>query len=152
MCIQMQRSKLLIASPSAAICQALTRFVGLLPRDLLCRYEIRSGIFQSADELFDLLEDFQPEALRDLLVVCDLAGVDSLPWNIRQLGMYGTGVAAQLILSFPEVHFVFLGCPAPPFLGDSAGILVDDLTSAPLVAVQEKGHHRFLQSPGPSRL
>ncbi len=87
-------------------------------------HEIIEFVYDHHTELFDALEDIEPERLRDTLVVLDLESTAPEPWNTGRSGPW-FGVAAELTLGFPEVFPVFVG--GERFEHSSCAHCLDDL-------------------------
>jgi hypothetical protein len=118
----MPRPKLVLISKSAGVCGCFSWLLHLLSPELIGHYEIELVTYCSGSELFDKVEAIEPQRLRDaFIIVCDLSDVDLIPWSVRHLGMSETGLAAALLLSFPEPYFVFVGCRPPELSASTEG-------------------------------
>jgi hypothetical protein len=103
----MSRPSLLIASRSLTFAGTLIRYLGLfLPRDELT-HSVQSLTFSHPAELFDRLDAIDPRALRETLVVFDVSLEDERRWWPLDLEK-DLALDVQLVLSYPEVYFVFL--------------------------------------------
>ncbi|HEX8424221.1 MAG TPA: hypothetical protein VF634_12450, partial [Pyrinomonadaceae bacterium] len=101
------RPTLLIASRHAPFAAALRLYIDLLcPRGEL-NHRIEHIGFTSAAELFALLDDRPPEQLRDMMVFLDVSGEEGGAWKVKDMWLEH-GLAAQLLMSYPEIYFVFL--------------------------------------------
>ena len=99
---------LLVASRHPWVAAALHESLGLLvpQNDLIHRVDRYS--FSCAEELFEWLDHYPPEQLRDLMVLFDIGSETAQAWDVKM--MRGeSGLAAQLVLSYPEVYFLFIG-------------------------------------------
>lgn len=103
----MRRFTLIIASPHAPVTSALAEFARLFLPQIHLEHRILPVQYSCAGELFEELDAIEPNQLRDTMVVLDMGGEDAGAWDVQN--MYDAGMAAQLVLSFPEVYFVFLG-------------------------------------------
>ncbi|MBV9124242.1 MAG: hypothetical protein JO112_12865 [Planctomycetes bacterium] len=108
----MSRPLLLIASRQQGAAVALHEFFDLfLPQGELIHRLDRCG-FSCAAELFEQLDRYQSEQLRDLMVLFDLGTETAGPWNVEDI-RGESGLATQLVLAYPEVYFVFISASGP---------------------------------------
>jgi hypothetical protein len=114
----MPRHLLLIASRHSAVAGALHQYIDLLfPNGELGHRTEHLG-FSSSAELFEKLDGYAPEQLRETMVVFDLCAEDGSSWEVSNM-WFERGLAAQLLMSYPEVYFVFLyetGSSHDPFV------------------------------------
>lgn len=104
----MSRPILFIAAREPVIATALYQFLNLFARGDEFLHSVRQVNFNCPAELFEQLDKLSPEELFNTMVILDLSGEDSEVWNvIRMKGK--RGLAAHLVLAYPEVYFVFLG-------------------------------------------
>ena len=107
----MHRPYLLIASKRPGIAAAVASFFRLfLPCGELTHH-VGCLVYSCPADLFDKLDARTPEQIRDTIILFDFEAEPD-PWNVRDMG--GTsGLCAQLLLSYPEIYFVFLGSSQP---------------------------------------
>lgn len=103
----MNRPLLLIASRHEAVAAALRQYVGLLFPNSEMSHRVEHFGFSSSAELFEKLDDYPPGQLREAMVLFDLSSEDGGSWEVRNMWSE-RGIAAQLLMSYPEVFFVFL--------------------------------------------
>lgn len=103
----MNRPTLLVASRHAAVATALRQYVDLLfPNGELSHRTEHIG-FSSSAELFEKLDGCPPQQLRETMVLFDLGPEEGGSWEVSNMWSE-RGLAAQLLMSYPEVYFVFL--------------------------------------------
>ncbi len=107
----MNRPTLVLASGRPRTLAGLRRLAGLaVPSDDL-PHEVVSLPFRCAAELFAGLDALPPERLREAMLVLELPPGAAGAWDVTNLRE--AGLAARLLLSYPEVYCVVLGHPGP---------------------------------------
>src|SRR4051812_863335 len=120
----MTRPTLLVASRRASVASALVQYFNLfLPQEGMS-HEVRPVWFSCSAELFETLDGLTPQQLRESVVVLDLGAESGDPWGVESMG-HERGLASHLILSYPEVYFIFVGASGrltrPPLDGSAHG-------------------------------
>jgi len=108
----MKRPLLLIASRRASVSTAIQQYINLFMTSSELHHRVQSLGYSHSAELFERLDEFPPEQLREMMVLFDIEEGDEYWWDIPNMGGE-SGLAAQLILSYPEIYFVFLGATGP---------------------------------------
>jgi len=103
----MNRSLLLIASRHAAVALALHQYIDLLFPICELNHRVEHIGFSSSAELFERLDGYQPEQLQETMVLFDIGAEGGGAWKVSDMRSE-RGLAAQLVMSYPEVYFVFL--------------------------------------------
>jgi hypothetical protein len=101
----MCRPKLFLASPSPCVAEALCRTLGAFVPSTALPHQLEPLPFRHNSEL---IEGLSRESSLDAMALLDLtdAGLARQAW---QTGAGGPlGVAAEVVLRFPEIYFVFL--------------------------------------------
>lgn len=106
----MSRPHLLIASRRPAVAASLHEFINLFLPSAELTHSVKHIGFKCSAELFDALDELPPKQLLNTMVVFDIGAEDESAWNVMQM-RGDRALAAQLLLSYPEVYFVFLGAP-----------------------------------------
>jgi hypothetical protein len=104
----MNRPILLIASRNAVMVTALHKFLNLFSFQGNLNHRIVDISYVCAAELFENLDKLTPEEVRETMVLIDLNSESNNPWNVQNF-MEEQGLASQLILSYPEIYFAFIG-------------------------------------------
>ncbi|HEX4961004.1 MAG TPA: hypothetical protein VF173_09215 [Thermoanaerobaculia bacterium] len=99
--------RLLITSRVPAIANALAHSVRTYTSSLGKPYRVQAIPFSSAEELFVSVDELTPAELRDAVIALDLDSELSDPWSVGQTGSFG--LAARLVLQYPEVFFAWYG-------------------------------------------
>jgi hypothetical protein len=108
----MDRLTLIIASRQPSVAAALHQSLSLiLPSGELPHHISHVG-FRCAAELFNVLDELPPGRLLNTMVIFDAGGEDVLAWDVMQMNRE-RGLAAQLVLAYPEIFFVFVGASRP---------------------------------------
>lgn len=112
----MNRPILLVASRHTAVAGALRQYIDLFFPNGELSHRTEQVSFSSSAELFERLDSYTPEQLRETMMLFDLGSEDGTSWEVSNMWSE-SGLAAQLLMSYPEVYFVFL------HQGESAGSL-----------------------------
>jgi len=108
----MSRPLLLFASRHTSVAAALHQHFELFLPACNLPHEIRHIGFSSCMELFATLDSIEPEQLLDTMLVFDISPEEESTWNVKTI-QGEQGLTAQLILSYPEIYFVFLETSLP---------------------------------------
>src|SRR5215211_5781689 len=103
----MIRPLLLFASRNASVAAALHQHFELLLPACGLPHQIEHVAFSSSVELFAAIDAIPPEQLLETMIVFDISPEDESRWEVQNI-QGDQGLAAQLILSYPEIYFVFL--------------------------------------------
>jgi len=87
---------------------ALSDYFGIFLPLAEMPHRVETAAFSCSAELFENLDERPAEQLRDMLMLFDIGAEDESTWNVQNIGGE-RGLAAQLLLSYPEVYIVFLG-------------------------------------------
>jgi hypothetical protein len=121
-CPFMKSPALIVASQYPTVAVGIRDFLGLfMPSDKL-PHQVRAEVFSCSAELFEFLDNFDPQQLCDSIVLLHFGPDFSGTWQVKDMWL-DHGTAAQLFLSYPEVYFVFVGeseRAAPLWSGDAA--------------------------------
>jgi hypothetical protein len=116
----MNRPTLLTASRHEAVAGALHRYVELFLQNEEMNHKVDHLSFNCPAELFDKLDNYAPKQLRDMIALVDIGAERETTWSVQDMWS-DNGLAARLVLSYPEVYFVFFdmsGVPEKPNLGE----------------------------------
>jgi hypothetical protein len=108
----MIRPLLLFASRNASVAAALHQHFELLLPACGLPHQIEHVAFSSSVELFAAIDAIPPEQLLETMIVFDISPEDESRWEVQNI-QGDQGLAAQLILSYPEIYFVFLETSLP---------------------------------------
>ena len=102
----MERPTLVIASRNRRTVKVFQSVLRLfIPGDVL-QHALEAVVLSTKADLHDHLSTKTPARLRETMVLLDICG-ESDPWSpgTQERGM---GIAAEMVLSYPEVYFLFL--------------------------------------------
>ncbi|MEQ1947230.1 MAG: hypothetical protein ABL995_08575 [Bryobacteraceae bacterium] len=147
----MRRANLIIALSEALPVPGFESFWNVLPKSSTALYRPDIVEWRVPNDIVDKLNRLGLHELRETMVLCNLDPTGPDPWDLKQLGVDGRGYAAMLVLSFPEVYFVFLGGPSP--LPLELPDTLDDVQRRLISARRESiNHHHVLEWPQVLRL
>jgi len=104
----MNRPTLLIASRQPATAFALYQAINLFLPNSELPHHIKHIGFNCSAELFEVLDELSPSQLLNTMLLFDAGAENENTWDVMQMNR-DNGLAAQLVLSYPEVFFVFIG-------------------------------------------
>jgi hypothetical protein len=106
----MERPLLIVASYASAALDALDSFFGLFMGQIALTHEIKRIGFRSGPELMQAIDEIPPARLRRTIALIHLSpGGD--PFNVNHF-TDREGLGTALVLSYPEIHFLFLDVAA----------------------------------------
>jgi hypothetical protein len=103
----MCRARLIVASRSETVVSALTSQLRLFLPQQDIPHKIEALPYSYAPDLFEFLDALGLDQLRETMMVLDADSEGITTWDVNDIGAHG-GLAARLIMSYPEVYFVFL--------------------------------------------
>lgn len=103
----MNRRLLLLSSNHAPVAAALQQYCSL---HFFQSHQVECVAFSHPVDLFEALDEIKPEHLRDAMMIFHITEEDESMWDVDKM-KDEQGLAAQLVLSYPEVYFVFVGSP-----------------------------------------
>ena len=109
----MKRPLLLAALADSSSELVINAFWATLPDTIRSHYQYTSFVWHSPMEVIECLQKLTPAELMDTMVVMEPPSEAALPWDVERIGRDERGFAVSLVLSFPEVYFVFLGKMPP---------------------------------------
>jgi hypothetical protein len=105
----MQRLRFIAAVSDSTSKLLFDTFWNCLPRAVNERYIYSSSAYGSPFDVIEHLAALPVSELMNTLVVLEVPSEEYLPWSVAQIGRESRGGAVSLVLSFPEVYFVFIG-------------------------------------------
>lgn len=104
----MNRPDLIIASRHTSVTAALFQQISFLISHHRAPHRLDTITFSCAEELLGTLDTIDTDQLLRTIVLLDLGSEDEHTWNVQTL-KGEQGLAAQLVLSYPEIYFIFIG-------------------------------------------
>src|SRR6185436_11173247 len=102
----MKRPTLLTVSRHEVVAAALHQYTELFLQNEELNHKVDHLAFTCPAELFDKLDDYTPIQLRDMIALVDVGSEGDNAWSVQDMWS-DSGLAARLVLSYPEVYFVF---------------------------------------------
>jgi hypothetical protein len=117
---KMNRPTLLTVSRHEHVAAALHQYVEIFLQNEEFTHKVERLTFACPAELFDKLDDYAPKQLRDMIALVDVGAEGESAWSVQDMWS-DNGVAARLVLSYPEVYFVFFDMVGNPHLPELRG-------------------------------
>lgn len=103
----MSRPLLLVVAHETESAASLCQFINLFVPSNEITHSVKQVSYACPAELFETLDSLAPEQLLNTMVLFDTGTSESEAWNVMR--MTGErGLLAQLVLSYPEIYFVFV--------------------------------------------